>query len=309
VNFVEASLADAIVLGVPLLLASTGELLVERAGVLNLGLEGMMLVGAATGFAVASATGSLTAGFCAAAGAGVLMALAHAFFCVTVKANQIVAGLTLGLLGVGLSSFIGSAYAGVPLAATLPSLKIPILGSLPVVGAILFNHDVMVYASLLLLPLVAVVLKRTRMGSAIRACGFAPAAADAAGISVIGVRYGTTIVGGALAGVAGAYFSCVYSRVWSDNLTAGRGWIALALVIFASWRPLWLLPGALLFGFVDALNFQLQARGVHVSADWLGMLPYVCTLLALFIVVIRRGGEDSTFPTALGTPYEREARA
>ncbi len=307
-NFLTESLIAAVVLAVPLLLAASGELVAERSGVLNLGIDGMLLVGAATGFLAVSSTQSFVLGFLLAMVAGAAMGFIHAVFAVSLRANQIVSGLTLGILGTALSSFIGAPYVGVPLAKELPSLPIPLLHQIPLVGRAFFDQDVMVYLALVSLPLTAVVLRRTRLGSAVRACGSAPSAADASGLSVVRLRYGATVYGGMLAGLGGAYFSCVYSRVWSDNLTAGRGWIALALVIFASWRPLLLLPGAILFGAVDAMNFQLQARGVQVSADLLGMLPYVATLVALVLLVGRRRGNDSAMPSALGLPFERESR-
>lgn len=307
-GFVEYALIIAVILATPLLLASVGELVAERAGVLNLGVDGMMLVGASVGVVTALQTSSILAAFAAAMASGAVMGAAHAFFAVSVRANQIVAGLTLGILGVGLSSFIGAGVSGTPVTAKLDPIPIPLLESIPVIGNVFFNHDIVVYIAILLLPATSLFLQRTRVGSAVRACGSAPSAADTAGISVIRIRYAATIFGGALAGVGGAYFSCIYALVWADNLTAGRGWIALALVIFASWKPLLLLPGAILFGFVDAMNFQLQTQGVRISSDWLGMLPYVFTLVALIVRQVRRRSGHSPIPDALGEPYRRESR-
>lgn len=307
-GFVEESLIIAVVLATPLLLASVGELVAERAGVLNLGIEGMMLVGAAVGVVTAIQTDNILIAFVAAAFSGATMGAVHGFFAVSVRANQIVAGLTLGILGAGLSSFIGAGVAGTPVTVKLSPIPIPFFDSIPIIGAAFFNQDIVVYIAILLLPAISLFLQRTRAGSGVRACGSAPAAADAAGLSVARIRYAATIFGGALAGIGGAYFSCVYSRIWSDNLTGGRGWIALALVIFASWRPLLILPGAILFGFVDAMNFQLQTQGVQISPEWLGMLPYVFTLVALVILQARRRTGHSSIPEALGEPYQRESR-
>lgn len=304
----EQTLALAVVLATPLLLAALGELVAERAGVLNLGVEGVMLIGAAVGVLTAVNAGSLVLAFAAALVAGAATGALHAFFAVALRANQIVAGLTLVVLGAGLSSFIGDSVSGVPVVERLEQIRIPGLASIPVVGKAFFDQDVVVYLTIIALPVVGLVLKRTRVGATLRACGSAPAAADASGLSVAGIRWAAVIFAGALGGLGGAYFSCVYARVWSDELIAGRGWIALALVIFASWRPLVLLPGAVLFGFLDALNFQLQTQGVGISADWLGMMPYIFTIVALFVLGIRRRRGGAGAPAALGVPYAREAR-
>ena len=308
-NFLQSALVIAVALATPLVFAAIGELIAEHSGVLNLSLEGMMLMGAAVGFRVAVDTGDLWRAVMAGALAGASLALVHAFISVTLRANQIVSGLTLVMLGVGLSAFIGHDYAGVPLAITVDPIKVPLLSQLPFLGPILFSQDIFVYATVPLVFGTSYLLFRTRLGSWIRASGEAPYAADAAGIRVALVRYTSTLVGGLLAGVAGVYFSVVFARAWTDNLTAGRGWIALALVIFASWRPLLILPGALFFGFIDSLNFQLQASGVQISADILGMMPYVLTLVVLMLVWRRQQRQHRGMPKALGVPYQREQRA
>jgi ABC-type uncharacterized transport system permease subunit len=224
------------------------------------------------------------------------------------RANQIVMGLTLTILGTGLSSYIGASYGDKPLKHELGTIDVPLLSHLPALGKILFRHDVMVYLAVVAVVIAAVVIGRTRQGLWLRAAGESPAAADAAGVPIFVVRYAAVVVGGVLAGVGGAYLSVVYTRSWSDQLTAGRGWIAIALVIFASWRPLLILPGALLFGFIDALNFQLQAKGVSISSSYLSMMPYVFTLVVLTVVWTRQRSRNWGMPLALGTPYEREAR-
>jgi simple sugar transport system permease protein len=303
------ALSTGVVLGTPLAFAALGELFAERAGIINLGVEGMMLVGAVVAFAVGLDTDSVALGFVAGALAGGALALVHALMTITLRVNQIVMGLTLTILGTGLSSYIGSSYGNKPLQSQLGHVDVPGLASVPWIGEIFFQHDVLVYLAVILTVVAAVVIGRTREGLWLRAAGESPSAADAAGVPVFWVRYVAVGLGGVLAGVGGAYLSLVYVRSWSDHMTAGRGWIALALVIFASWRPLLLLPGALLFGFIDALNFQLQARGVAVPSQYLSMMPYVFTLLALGIIWTRQRKRNWGMPQALGVPYEREARS
>ena len=307
-NFLTVALTSAVVLGAPLILAALGELFAERSGVLNLSVEGMMLVGAAAGFAITYNSKNAWLGVAAAAVAGALLALVHAFVCVSLRVNQIVSGLTLALLGAALAAVLGREYAGVPMPVKIPNLPIPLLSEIPVIGPALFSRDLFVYAAFVMVPIASLVLYRTRVGQWLRATGEAPAAADRAGVPVYTVRYAAVLLGGLLAGTAGAYFSIAYSRTWSDGLTAGRGWIAIALVIFASWRPLLLIPGALLFGFIDSLNFQFQTLGIQVSTDLLGMMPYAITLLALVIVWLRQRRGGHGVPRALGIPYERESR-
>lgn len=302
-------LSTGVVLGTPLAYAALGELIAERAGVINLGIEGMMLVGAVVGFAVGLTTDSFALGFIAAALAGGALALVFALMTITFRVNQIVMGLTLTILGTGLSSYVGSSYGSRPMPDQLGSVDIPGLAKIPWIGDIFFRHDVLVYLAVVLIVVAAVVIGRTRKGLWLRAAGESPLAADAAGVPVFLVRYVAVWLGGVLAGIGGAYLSLLYVRSWSDQLTAGRGWIALALVIFSSWRPLLLLPGALLFGSIDALNFQLQARGVSVPSQYLAMMPYVFTLVALGIIWTRQRGRNWGMPRSLGVPYEREGRS
>jgi ABC-type uncharacterized transport system permease subunit len=309
VNFWIDALSTGVVLGTPLAYAAVGELIAERAGVINLGVEGMMLVGAVVGFVVGANSGSVALAFVAGALAGGVLALVHAVMTVTLRVNQIVMGLTLTILGTGLSSYIGADYGDVPLKRELGIVEIPLLADIPWIGKVLFRHDVMVYFAGVLVVVVAIAMARTRVGLWLRAAGESPAAADAAGVPIFAVRYVAVWLGGVFAGIAGAYLSVVYVRSWSDQLTAGRGWIAIALVIFASWRPLLLLPGALLFGFIDALNFQLQAKGVSVPSQYLAMMPYIFTLVVLTVVWTRQRSRNWGMPHALGAPYEREARS
>jgi general nucleoside transport system permease protein len=309
VSFWVDALATGVVLGTPLAYAALGELIAERAGVVNLGVEGMMLVGAVVAFVTGVETGSVTLAFGAGALAGGALALVHGVMTIGLRVNQIVMGLTLTILGTGLSSYIGHGHGDKPLGHTLGTLNIPLLDEIPWIGKILFRHDVLVYLAVVAVVVAGLLISRTRQGLWLRAAGESPAAADAAGVPIFAVRYAAVALGGVLAGVGGAYLSVVYTRSWSDQLTAGRGWIAIALVIFASWRPLLILPGALLFGFIDALNFQLQAKGVSVPSQYLSMMPYVFTLVVLTLVWTRQRSRNWGMPLALGIPYEREARS
>jgi ABC-type uncharacterized transport system permease subunit len=307
--FLTDALSTGVVLGAPLAFAALGELIAERAGIVNLGVEGMMLVGAVVAFVVGVKTDSIALAFLVGALAGGGLALVHAFMTITMRANQIVMGLTLTILGTGLSSYIGANYGDKPLGHRLGKVDIPLLSDIPFFGTVFFRHDVVVYLAVAVVIVAALVINRTRQGLWLRAAGESPAAADAAGVPVFAVRYVAVWLGGVFAGIAGAYLSVVYVGSWSDQLTAGRGWIAIALVIFASWRPLLLIPGALLFGFIDALNFQLQAEGVSISSQYLSMMPYVFTLVVLTVVWTRQRSRNWGMPQALGTPYEREARS
>jgi ABC-type uncharacterized transport system permease subunit len=308
VNFWVDALSTGVVLATPLIYAGLGELIAERGGIVNLGVEGMMLMGAVVGFVLSVKTGNVALAFLGGALAGGALALAHAVMTISLRVNQIVMGLTLTILGTGLSSYIGADYGDKPGKHTLGTVEIPLLSDIGWIGKIFFRHDAMVYLAVAVVVVAALVISRTRQGLWLRAAGESPGAADAAGVPIFAVRYAAVTLGGLLAGIGGAYLSVVYTRNWSDQLTAGRGWIAVALVIFASWRPLLILPGALLFGFIDALNFHLQAKGVSVPSQYLAMMPYVFTLTVLTVVWTRQRSRNWGMPLALGTPYEREAR-
>ena len=258
----------------------------ERAGVINLGLEGMMLVGAVVGFIAMNESGSLSTGIAASLVAGALVASVHAFFTVTLHSNQIISGLGITIGGAGLAAILGSDVVGVPPRTSFDELHVPLLGSIPWLGEILFRHHLLVYVALALVPAVWWTLRRTRLGLHLRAVGENPAAADAMGVSVARYRYGAVLFGGALAGLAGASLSLAESPGWSEGMTAGRGWIALALVIFATWDPLRVLLGAYLFGVFDVLAFRIQIIGVDISSTLLGMIPYVATILVLIAVTL-----------------------
>ncbi len=304
------TLAAAVAAGTPLALAALGELLTERAGVLNLGVEGMMLLGAVAAFLAADGSGSPAVGLLAGMLTGGALAAVHAFLSVTMHANQIVSGLALVIFGTGLSTFLGQPIEGRPLAARLGGAAVPVLADLPVVGRILFQQDLVVYATWVLALLVLGYLGRTRAGLSLRAVGESPATADAMGVRVAAVRYAHTIAGGLLAGAGGAYLILARVPSWAQAATTnGIGWIALALVVFASWRPLRVLAGAYLFGAALRANFALQAAGVRgVPAEVLAMLPYLLTIAVLVALsagdLRRRVGA----PAALGVPYVRDER-
>jgi len=307
--------ASGVLYGTPLLFAALGELLAERSGVLNLGVEGMMLVGAVMGFwTVQRVHGSsalvLTAAILVAGLAGAAMALIHAFLVVTLRANQIVSGLALTIFAgaAGLSSYLGNdlSLADKPAKHAFEPVDLFGLQKLPVVGPIVFGQPLLVYISWVCVVLIALYLSRTRPGLNLRAVGESPAAADAMGINVAGYRYAHTLVGGAFAGVGGACFSLSITPQWVDGLTQGAGWIAIALVIFAFWRPALCLVGAYFFGAFAALPFTLQARGVTIAPELFQALPYVATVVVLVIVSMGWTKRGLGAPAALGTPYVRE---
>jgi len=310
-------LATGVAYGTPLLYAALGEVLAGRSGVLNLGVEGMMLVGAVMGFWTVqrvhtSSSVALAGAIGVAALAGAAMAAIHAFLVVTLRANQIVSGLALTIFAgaAGLSSYLGNDrnLAGSPAKHQFQEIFPKSLQDLPVIGPIVFGQSILVYASWGCVVLVALYLGRTRAGLNLRAVGESPAAADAMGISVAGYRYVHTLVGGAFAGIGGATFSLSITPQWVDGLTQGAGWIAIALVIFAFWRPTLCLVGAYFFGAFTALPFALQSHGVTVAPELFQSLPYVMTVVALVLVSSRAARLRFGAPAALGLPYVREER-
>lgn len=300
-------LAASITAGTPILFAALGELIAERSGVMNLGVDGMMLVGAVTGFMVAVNFGNPWLGVGIALVSGALLALIHAYLTVTLRANQVVSGLALTLFGTGLSDYLGKAYVGMRAEQTFGKMAIPFLSDIPIIGPVVFKQDMLVYVSYILVILTAFFLYKTRAGLFLRALGENPAAVDSVGVNVFRLRYLYVAIGGALAGLGGAYLSLAYAPCWLENMTAGRGWIAVALVIFAIWDPWRALAGSYLFGGVDAMGFHLQVIGLPISVFILNMLPYVFTILVLILVLIRKGGRLAS-PQALGVPYDREER-
>jgi len=297
-------LAAAVTSGAPLIFAGIGEVLAERSGVLNLGVEGMMLIGAVAGFAAVVATHDPWVGALTAMAAGAALAAGHAFLTVTLGSEQVTTGLALALFGTGLSAFVGKPFIGIPNPIPFRALTVPGLSDIPVLGRVFFHQDALVYASYALAIVSWWWLSRTRPGLHLRACGESPEAADAMGVNVTAMRYGAVICGGALAGLAGGYLSLAYTPAWTESMTGGLGWIAIALVIFSTWSPLRLLAGAYLFGAVDALGFRVQVLGVETSSILLRMLPYVFTLGVLLIITLVR--RQSYVPAALGRTYFRE---
>ena len=290
--------ASLMVAATPLLLAAIGELVVERAGVLNLGVEGMMITGAIAGFAVSVETGSPFVGILAAAIAGAALSLLFAFLTQFALANQVASGLALTLFGLGLSALMGQSYVGIR-PPQMAHLDIPLLSDLPVIGPIFFSHDPILYFGLALTLAVWAFLKFTRGGLILRAVGENHDAAHALGYSVIRVRLLAILFGGACAGVGGAYISLIRVPQWTEGMTAGIGWIALALVVFASWKPWRVLLGAYLFGGINVLQLNLQAAGVAIPVEYLAMSPYLITILVLVIMSADKSGA----PASLGRSF------
>ncbi|GAW35200.1 branched-chain amino acid transport system / permease component [Roseovarius sp. A-2] len=291
----ELLLASLMVAATPILLAALGELVVERAGVLNLGVEGMMITGAICGFAVAVNSGSPVLGFVAAAGGGAVLALLFALLTQFALANQVASGLALTLFGLGLSSLLGQGYVGIK-PPPVAKLDIPLLGDIPFLGRVLFSHDLMVYLGLALVGLIWWVLKYSRAGLILRAVGENHDAAHALGYKVVRIRVAAILFGGACAGLGGAYISLIRVPQWTEGMTAGAGWIALALVVFASWKAGRVLLGAWLFGGVTVLQLNLQAAGLAIPVEYLSMSPYLITILVLVIMA----GDKSRAPASLG---------
>lgn len=318
-------MAEAILLTIataatPLLIAAMGELVVERSGVLNLGVEGMMLMGAVAGFGVALTTGSAWLGLIAGVGAGALFSLLFAFLALTLVTNQVATGLALTLLGIGMSGMIGEAFVGMP-GVKLGVIAVPVLSELPLVGRLLFRQDPFFYLSILLVIGVSWFLFRTRAGLTLRSVGDSHASAHALGIKVIAIRYMAVLFGGACAGLAGAQLSLVYTTQWIENMTAGRGWIALALVVFASWRPLRVLVGAYLFGAITIMQLHIQATNLSelrflpsplywiaeivksVPSQFLSALPYLATIVVLVLISRNRRLTMMNTPASLGKAF------
>ena len=267
----------------PLLLAATGELVTEKAGVLNLGVEGMMLVGAIAAFAAAVSTGSGLLAILVGAFSGVAVAAIFAVLTLTFLANQVATGLALTIFGVGLSALIGSSFVGISL-EPLPQLNVEVLSTIPILGELLFGHDVLVYLSVTMIFLVGYFLSKTRSGLILRAVGESHDSAHALGYSVLTVRYLAILFGGFMSGLAGSYLSLVYTPLWAENMTAGRGWIALALVVFGTWRPGRIAFGAYLFGAITILQLHVQGWGINIASQFMTMLPYLATVIVLVFI-------------------------
>jgi ABC-type uncharacterized transport system permease subunit len=294
-----------LVAGTPLLLGTIGEIVCERSGILNLGVEGMMAIGAVTAFIVTFVSGNPWLGLMAAIAAGMLISASHAFTTITLQSNQVVSGLAITMLGLGISGLVGKSYIGRPLSIKFQTVAVPILSDIPFVGPIFFDQSPFFYMAVLLAIAAWFVLDYTSIGIMIRSTGENPKATEAQGINVSIVRYACVIIGGAFSGMAGANLSISYSKSWIEGMTAGRGWIVIALTIFALWNPMRAIIGAFLFGGIFVLQYLLQPLGV--SPNFLAMLPYLTTLVVLLIIGL---GDQRKLnaPAMLSEPYKRGER-
>jgi simple sugar transport system permease protein len=290
-------ISDTLRAATPLILAALGELVTEKSGVLNLGVEGMMLIGAVAGFILTVVTGNIYLGLLIALISGIAIALIHAVLTITIGANQVATGLALSIFASGLSAFVGADYVGKTITGLQP-LGIPILKSIP-----LLNQDIVVYSSIILVILVSWFLRKTRSGLVLRSVGESPEAADALGLPVVKVRYFAVMFGGAMAGLAGGYLSLAYTPLWAENMTAGRGWIAIALVVFATWKPVRILYGAYLFGGVSAIQLIVQGLGFNISPYLLSSLPYLATIVVLVIISRDATRIQLVAPASLGERF------
>lgn len=301
-------LAATLGVAAPLLYGSLGEILTQRAGIINLGLEGVMLVGAASSYIVACTTSNLTLALLTCIGVGLLLGLFYALLTVSLQANQTVCGLAMVIFGEGLSGTIGKAYAGIATPVSFAKISIPGLSKIPFLGPILFNQSVLVYALYILTPLAFIYIYKTKPGMKLRALGENPGALDAMGHNVNVMRYLYVMVGTAITAVGGLYISLCYTPSWTDGIIAGKGWIAAALVIFASWNPLMAAFGSVLFGVIQIVGIRLQSADVPISSYFLNMLPYIFTIIVL---IITTGGfikKHAAGPAMVGKPYAREDR-
>jgi simple sugar transport system permease protein len=298
----EAILLSIVTSATPLLIAALGELVTERSGVLNLGVEGMMIMGAVSGFAFGIMTGNPYLGMLGAIVTGALFSLVFAFMTITLVTNQVATGLALTILGLGVSGLWGEAFVGIP-GVRMQPIEIPLLSQIPFIGKLLFAQDLIFYISILLLAGVSFFLFRSRAGLTLRAVGDNHVSAHALGISVAKTRYLAVMFGGACSGLAGGHLSLVYTSQWIENMTSGRGWIALALVVFASWRPTRVLIGAYLFGAMGILQLHIQAQGVKIPSQFLSALPYIATVVVLVIISRNRRLTMMNTPASLGKGF------
>ncbi|OUM96594.1 MAG: ABC transporter permease [Thermobacillus sp. ZCTH02-B1] len=300
--------AAAMSAGTPLLFAVLGGLLIERSGIIQLGAEGVMLMGAVAAALCCIRTGSPAAALAAALAVGATLGLLHAFLTVSLRVNQIVSGLALTLFGSGLSAFLGRSIAGQPMPGAVPKLDLPFLEPVPAAGDLFAHLDALTWLSFALVIGMHLYLYRTSWGLHLRALGDSPQTADVMGIPVAAFRYGCVIAGTMLIALGGADLLLVYAPAWIEDMTAGRGWIAVALIIFARWNPLRALLAAYFFGALDALGFRIQLIGSDIPSYFLKMIPYVVTILMLMYLGWRNRGKPSGAPESLGVPYIREQR-
>lgn len=300
---ITALCASAVVAAIPLMQAGLGELVTEKSGVLNLGVEGMMLMGAVTGYAVTTTTGNPWIGLGAGVVAGMLMSALFGVLTLLLLANQVATGLSLTIFGIGLSAYVGKPYTSASIPITVAKMPIPGLSEIPIVGPAIFSLTPVDYLTFALFVVVGWILFRSRAGLVLRAVGESPNVAHSVGHPVLAVRFAATLFGGAMAGLAGGYYSIINLHIWQENITAGRGWIALALVVFATWRPGRLIIGALLFGIVMALQFYAQGLGIAIPTQWLAMLPYLATVVVLVVISRNPNTIKLNSPASLGKPF------
>ena len=310
-NEISLFLQTSVQMGTHILFAIVGGIICEKVGNMNLGIEGMMLMGAAVGYKVACSTANPLLTILAAGAAGLVGALIYAFFTVTLRGNQVVTGLVLTIFGTGVAGFIGKEVSSLSIPAEVINAfkpyDIPVLCDIPIIGKALFSQGIYVQLAIITAILAYIYIKKTRFGLNMRAVGENPAAADASGINVTLYKYVHVLLGGFLCGVGGAYLSTAFLTTWQDNVTAGAGWIAVALVIFSTWNPLKAIFAAYLFGMLKGLNFKMQGWGFTVPSQILEMLPYVATIVVLIFITLRKKRENQP-PKALGDPYFREER-
>jgi len=304
-DLIISTLQRAMVAGTPLLLATTGEIICERSGILNLGVEGVMAIGAVTAFIVTLTTGSPWLGVGVAIAAGMTISIIHAFASITLQANQVVSGLALTMLGLGLSGMIGKPYVGKPLSIKMEDWNIPWFSDIPWLGKILFSQSPFFYLAILLALVSWFFLERTRLGIEIRSTGENPKATETQGVNVSKLRYLSVIIGGGFSGLAGAHLSISYSKSWIEGMTAGRGWIVIALTIFALWNPGRAIWAAFIFGGIFVMQYLLQPLGI--SPNFLAMLPYISTLLILLLISFK-DPKKLNAPAMLAEPYKRGER-
>lgn len=307
-DIVTQLIVSAISSGTPLLLAVLGGILIERSGITQLGAEGLMLMGAVTSCLVFIQTGSLVLTILCVLAVGGVLGILHGFLCVTLHANQVVSGLAMTIFGAGLSAYLGKRVSGIPLPGAVPKLDLTWLENVPFIGKIFAHLDLFTWFSFVLVILMHLFIHRTSWGLHLRAVGDNPATADVMGIPVITIRYVCIIIGSMLIGIGGADLLLVYTPTWNEGMTSGRGWIAVALIIFARWNPVRALVCAYFFGVLDTLGFRVQLIGSHIPSYFLKMIPYILTILVLMFLGWRNRNKPSGAPEALGVPYIREQR-
>ncbi len=308
IDLIESILFATIVAGTPLIIVALGQLIAERSGVLNLGAEGMMAMGAIAGFAVTFHTGNPWLGVLAGMVAGALMSLLFAIVVLTLMGNQVATGLALSIFGVGLSAFVGKPYES-EILETVGTLPIPLLADLPIIGGPIFNQQPLVYLSWAIFAVIAWFLYKSRPGLLLRAVGESPSSAHSIGYPVIRIRYMATLFGGAMAGIGGSFLSVYYTPLWVEGMVAGRGWIAIALVVFATWRPFRVMVGAYLFGGVMVAQLFVQGSGmeINIPSQFLSSLPYLATIIVLVIISRDQNTVRLNAPVSLGQPYRPDA--